>query len=343
MTRAWTGRAVAFLLVAAASTAVRADVKTEQKVHFEFGGVIGRMVNLFGGKKAREGVVSMVSVKGDRKMTVNGDTAQLVDLAEEKFYQIDTKDKSYKVVTFDELRRQLEEAQKRAAENARKTEERKEKRDPNAKELEVDFTVKETGQKKAINGFDTHEVVSTITVREKGKTLEQSGGLVLTADMWLAPRMASMKEVADFDLRLYEKLRGPMMADAAEQMAAALAAYPGLKTALERYQKESTKVEGTAILTTVTVDGVQSAEQMQQQETSGGDSEGPKSIGGMFGGLGKKLGKKKDGDAKAAEENTPPRPKGHTLVMTTEHEVLKISPAVTADDVAVPAGFKLKN
>ena len=41
----------------------------------------------------------------------------------------------------------------------------------------------------------------TITVREKGKTLEQSGGMVLTSDMWLAPKIAAMKEIADFDVR----------------------------------------------------------------------------------------------------------------------------------------------
>jgi len=43
--------------------------------------------------------------------------------------------------------------------------------------MEIDFDVKNTGQQKAINGFDTHEAVMTITVREKGKTLEQAGGI----------------------------------------------------------------------------------------------------------------------------------------------------------------------
>ena len=48
-------------------------------------------------------------------------------------------------------------------------------------------------------------------MREKGKTLEQSGGLVMTSDMWLAPKIAAMKEVADFDLRYAQKLAGPMV------------------------------------------------------------------------------------------------------------------------------------
>ena len=71
--------------------------------------------------------------------------------------------------------------------------------------MEVDFDVRNTGEKKTINGFDTHQVVMTITVREKGKTLEESGGMVLTSDMWLAPKIAAMKEIAEFDAALREE------------------------------------------------------------------------------------------------------------------------------------------
>ena len=51
--------------------------------------------------------------------------------------------------------------------------------------MEVDFDIKNIGQTKAINGFDTRQVVATITVREKGKRLEESGGLAMTVDTWL--------------------------------------------------------------------------------------------------------------------------------------------------------------
>lgn len=338
MIRTWMGRTFALVLVLACATAVQADVKTEQKNQFQFGGVFGKMVNLFGGKSAREGVVSTVAVKGDRKMTVTGDNAELIDLREEKIYHVDLKGKSYEVETFDEIRRRMQEAQKRAEEDVQKAEGKTEKRDPDAKEVEVDFDVKETGQRKTINGFETRQVVATITVREKGRTLEQSGGLVTTSDMWMAPRMASMKEVSDFDLRYFEKLNGPMMAGAAEQLAAALAMYPGLKTALERLQKENARAEGTPILVTVTIDAVKSPEQMQQREKSG-QSEAPKSLGGMFGGLGKKIGGKKEEETKPASGD---KPKNRAMVMTTNHEVLKISSEVAATDISIPAGFKEK-
>src|SRR5947209_19280679 len=106
----------------------------------------------------------------------------------------------------------MEEAKKKAEEEERKEagkeQEKPQAADPNAKQVEVDFDVKNTGAKKAINGFDTHQAVMTITVREKGKTLEQSGGLVVTSDMWLAPRIAAMNEVAEFDMRYAQKLYG---------------------------------------------------------------------------------------------------------------------------------------
>src|SRR5439155_5912837 len=125
--------------------------------------------------------------------------------------------------------------------------------------------VKNTGQNKAINGFDTHEAVMTITVREKGKTLEQGGGVVLTSDMWLAPKIAAMKEIDAFNVRYAQKLYGTMLAGvSAEQMAAAMALYPMMKQALGRMSAEGTKLEGTAIQATTTLDAVKSAEQIAQ-------------------------------------------------------------------------------
>ena len=79
------------------------------------------------------------------------------------------------MTTFAELRRKMEEAQKKAQEDARK-QEGAEAPAPapapseNEKQMEVDVDVKNTGATKAINGFDTHQVIMTITIREKGKT-----------------------------------------------------------------------------------------------------------------------------------------------------------------------------
>jgi hypothetical protein len=319
------------------SYSIHADVRADEKSRVEFAGMLGRMFNMFGGKAAREGVTSTVAVNGNRKATLNDSTGQIIDLDEEKVYDLDLKKKSFKVTTFAELRRQIEEARKKAEEDARKEQQPEEQgrpaeRDPNQKEVEVDFDVKNTGQKKAINGFDTHQAVMTITVREKGKTLEQSGGLVMTSDMWLAPKIAAMKEIADFDMNYARKLYGPTFAGiSASQMAMVMAMYPMMKDAMAKMSAEGGKLDGTAVQTTVTMDAVKSAEQLaQESKAAETDSRPTGGISGRLGGmLAKKIGPKKDDAGK-------PR----STFMTMNTEVLKVATEVAPADVAVPVGFK---
>jgi hypothetical protein len=330
---------------------IRADVKADEKIKAELGGMLGGVMKVFGGRAAREGVTSTVIVKGDRKATVHEDNEQIIDLGEEKIYDVDLKKKSYRVTTFAELRRQFEEAQRKAAEDA-KREEKSEKtesakpaeRDPNAKELEVDFDVKNTGQKKAINGFDTHEAIMTITVREKGKTLEQGGGMVITSDMWLVPTIKAMKEVTDFDVRYAQKLYGSMVGGvSAQQMAAAMAMYPMLKQGLTKMNAEASKMDGTAIQTTMTMDAVKSAEQVQQEaksSTSTQDDSDAKPQGGVSGAVGGFLARRMKKNNDDASKDGGGKDKARTTFMTSTHEVLKVATDVTPAELAIPAGFK---
>jgi len=321
-------------LVALCSAGLAADVRSDQKTRVQFAGMLGRMMNLFGGKAAREGITSTVAVKGNRKITTTENTSQIIDLSEEKVYDIDLKKKSYKVTTFAELRRRMEEAQRKAAEDARKQEtQEKEKKtsesDAPQKEVEIDFDVKNTGESKAINGFNTRQSIMTITVREKGRTLEQSGGLVLTTDMWLAPDQPALKEVSDFDRKYFEKVYGGLLAGvSADQMATAAALYPMLKPGLDRMSKEAAKIEGTAIMTTATFDAVKSAEQLEAEKKED-EPKASGGIGGMLGGLARKAARKKDAE-----------PQQRATFMTSTVEVLKLSTQVASGDVAIPAGFK---
>jgi hypothetical protein len=342
MNRTRTTIALSAALLALSSLPLRADVREEQKAQVQFAGMLGRMFNMFGGKSAREGVTSTIAVKGDRKATTSDTTGQIIDLGEEKVYDLDLKKKTYTVTTFAELRRRMEEARKKADENARKEagrEKEKEKpaaADPDAKQMEVDFDIKNTGAKKTINGFETHETVMTITVREKGKTLEQGGGMVTTSDMWLTPKIAAMKEVVDFDMRYAQKLYGTMIAGvSAEQMAAAMAMYPMMKPALGKMSAEGGKIDGTPIQTTTTMDAVKSAEQIAADAKAGSDDNKPAASGGvsgMLGGLAKKMAQKKMGGDDANKDRA--------TFMTMTSEVLKVVTDVSAADVAVPAAFK---
>jgi hypothetical protein len=239
----------------------------------------------------------------------------------------------------------MREAEAKAREAARESRESKDEAPAknDGKELDVDFNVKSTGQTKAINGFDTRQVIATVTVREKGKTLEESGGIVMTVDTWLSKSAPSLKEIADFDRRYYEKLAGPISPVDAQQLATAMAMFPGLKEAMARVSRED--FGGTAIQTTTTTDAVKSAEQMKQQAAGGssassGDSQNPLSVGGALGGFMRRRRQQQEEKEAAAKPNANP---ARSTFMTINNEVLKIASNVTAADVAMPAGFKERN
>ena len=341
------------ILILAASAAGRADVRIDEKTQLKFAGTMGRVLNMFGGSATRNGVVSTVAVKGDRKATRSDSNGQIIDLREEKIYDIDYKDKSYRVTTFAEIRRQLEEAKKKAAEQARQAPPEAgapPQRPADAKEpqVEIDFNMKESGQRREINGFNAREVVLTIAVREKGKKLEESGGLAWTSNIWLAPKVAAMDEVAAFDLRYAKQINVLTMFDA-QQTAALVAMYPMMQQAMERFEKESVNMDGTAVLTVSTVEAVASAEQVkeqqqQQQQQSSGAQQPPTSLGGLGGALGGRLGRRiLGGGNQNNEAASAPSSPGRATILTMTDEIVKVTPSVADADVAIPAGFKLKS
>jgi hypothetical protein len=108
--------AIVLPLLALAVGTASADVKNREKGQVKFEGMLGTMTRMFGGKAASEGIVSTNALKGSRKATLNDTTGRIVDLQEEKVYDLDMKKKEYTVTTFAELRKKLQEAQERCAE-----------------------------------------------------------------------------------------------------------------------------------------------------------------------------------------------------------------------------------
>ncbi|MEO6235560.1 MAG: hypothetical protein ABIQ52_01090 [Vicinamibacterales bacterium] len=320
---------VALPLMTLAAAPAYAEVKTRDKTQVKFEGMLGRMFNLFGGKGAKEGVEGRTAVKGNRKATLSDSGGTIVDLTEEKLYELDAKKKQYTVTTFEELRRRMREAQEKAKQQAEKDKgEPAQKEDPQkpTKEYEVDFDVKETGQKKQLAGYDAHNTIVTITVREKGQTLDEAGGIVMTNDLWLGPSIPQLKELYEFDIKYAKQLQGPgAAAMSAEQMAAMVAMFPLISKATERMQKDAGKLAGTPLETTTTFESVRSKDQLTQAQESSSKSSG----GGISGMLAKKIMKQEP-------------PKARSTIVTSHHEVLEVATAVAATDLAIPADYKEK-
>jgi hypothetical protein len=270
------------------------------------------------------------------------------------------------VSSFDDLRQAIERSRREAA-AGREQAPRTARREPTADEreaareldealakIEISVDVKSTGRTRTINGFETRQVVMTVAAHEKGTTLEHGGGIALRSDMWLAPKIAALKELTDFDQRYARRLAATIYGGAsgkdASAMDAAVAMHPMLKDVLVRMKAEGAKVEGSPILTTMTVDLVPSAEQKarmaaeaEQQKRRAGERSRPelgKGFGGLLGGIARQAVEKKvEAKVEAKLDRAGADAQSPTLVRITT-EVLRVSTSVGGSDLALPAGLR---
>ena len=107
------------------------------------------MFNLFGGKGAKEGIEGKTAVKGNRKAVLSDTGGTIIDLSEEKVYELDIEEEAVQGRRPSSRSARDARGAERAAKEAERAEpgEKSEPQKP-AKEHEVDFDVKETGQKK---------------------------------------------------------------------------------------------------------------------------------------------------------------------------------------------------
>jgi hypothetical protein len=319
----WVGLAVVAVLMA---PQVLADVKTREKSTMKFEGFMGGILNrMLGGG----GDTSTVAVKGNRMAILNDTTGQIIDLSQEKIYLLEIKKKEYRVVTFADMRKQMEEARKslQQQQQSMSAEDKQAVQDA-GKQLEFDTDVKETGQKKNVAGQDTRQVILTIVMREKDKKLEEGGGLVMTNDMWLAERVPAMDEMQAFYVKYFKAVfEGTFTGMDAQQANAVTAFLPGFAALSERMAAESKKLQGTAVMNTMTIEGVKSAEQMKaaasQQQPSRGGGIGGAIAGGLMRGRGG-------------------APQQRTKAFTGTRELLSVATTVADADVEIPKEFKEK-
>jgi hypothetical protein len=83
------------------------------------GGTIVSMMKFVGAfskdaKKSTDPITSTVLVQGNRMARINPDHTEIIDLDKETITTIDHKKKQYTVMTFDQMKQQMEEATKKA-------------------------------------------------------------------------------------------------------------------------------------------------------------------------------------------------------------------------------------
>jgi len=300
--------------------ALHADVKTVQKTTFKLEGLLGAFLNRAAG--GDDGVTATTTVKGNRMSRMAGTTGEIIDLGEEKVYRVDVKKKEYSAVTFAEMRAELEKAK---ADMAKRQAEMNPQDKANAQEaarqIEFDVDVKQTDETRSMAGQTTRKAILTITMHEKGKPVEQSGGMIMTSTMWMAPRVAALDEIADFQTKYFKAVYGGAFTGLdMQQMNALSAMFSGIGGLYERSAAEMRKLQGTPLATTTVIESMKSAEQM---------ANAPKSSGGGLGGM-------------LAARMMRGQSQQRTTTLTTTVETQSIATTASADDVAIPAGFKEK-
>lgn len=338
--------ALAAVLTSEASAAVR----MEEKSQWQLEGMLGKVASLVT-KGAPEAETTTIAATASRKVSMSGETGEIIDLDEGAVYHLDLKNKTYTVMTFEELRRRVEASRREAAGAVRQNaatgaEPRSADPAPNEllQHLEIEVAFENTGRTRTINGFDTREAVMRITAHEKGKTLDESGGLALTSSMWLAPKIPALKELNAFDQRYARKLAGAIFGGPPEHdpsaSPSAAAAHPMLKDVLVRMRTEGAKVEGSPILTTMTVDLIPSAEQRAEQRQAPPPRERSrprgKGVGGLLGGLVTQAVERK---VEERSERRGDEAQTATIFKMT-NEVVRVSTDVSTADLAMPAGFR---
>jgi hypothetical protein len=104
-------------------------------------------------------------------------------------------------------------------------------------------------------------------------------------------------------------------------------------------------MDGTAILTVMTMETAASAQQAaqvekQQAERQQAQDRSITSVRGLGGLIGRRMAKRK-AEPESAASGQPQTP-GRATLLTSTHELVKVSTALSPHDLTIPAGFKEK-
>jgi hypothetical protein len=319
------------------------DVKTTSTTKLTFKGTLGTMMKMFGGNKP---ITSTQYIQGNKSRTDNINeegkltTSTIIDLDREVFISIDHKKKEYTEMTFAEYRKMLESL-------GGKSKEAQQEREKSEPEVKVSFDVKvdRTGEKKNVAGYNAEKVILTMTAKgekqaEGGNAGEMDkGGMIITSTNWLSTEVKGYDEVIVFHQTFAEKLGmtpGGGLAGIIERLTKN---NPQLAEAMKKLEEEGKKFQGVALSTESVFEtwAQASGAQAGAPETMPEEQEKPKSVGGLLGGFGKKLGQK------ATKKDDSAGSSGRNILMESMTEISEINNAsLNRGLFAVPTGYKKK-
>jgi hypothetical protein len=312
------------------STMCYADVQYTENTKMTGGAAAGAMkfAGVFSkeARQATKGTEITISVKHN-KMRHEDSLGQvsIYDLDARKIIHMDLKKKSYSVMTFEEMRAQVEEAQRKAA--AERAKQAKNKDPQQVKIIPKISVTPGTGNKKLLN-YSANEVKTRIDMEmqaQDAKGNSQNGNMWVNADAYVA-QVKAYEEVKRFYIRLAKELDW--------LPGAAFGGNSNVQIAqpMIEYQKSANNLSGMPLQTVVSIGmGAAPSGSQPASDEAKSSSGNPltKGLGGVFK-------KKKHEDEEPAAAGTP----GSLVDMQTD--VTSISTdTLDASLFQVPAGFTL--
>ncbi len=237
----------------AASPSLFADFSYQETTQITGGSMLGllKVAGAFSSQahKAGDPITSSVFLKGNRMARVSPESTEIIDLDKETITNIDNLKHTYTVVTFEQMKAQLEQAQeeieKKQAEQPASAPQ--DKPQPNDVKMSFDVHVRKTGTEKEVSGLNASEAIMTLMMNATDQKTQQSGSMAVTNDMWLVPEIPGYSEMRDFSLRMVEKM-GTVFSGSGPDMTKLLGPHPGAGQALSDMRKEMGKVQGVPVL-----------------------------------------------------------------------------------------------
>jgi len=228
-------------------------------------------------RQATQGSTSTISFKGNKMRREDSlGNIEIIDLDARNISHIDTKKKTYSTMTFDEMRAQMEEARRKAAEQQAKHN----KDQANVKIVPKIQVSAGTGTKKILD-YTAKEMKVRVDMEMQSddpKTKGQTANMWVNSDSWIAP-VKGYDEVKRFYMRLAKELDWVP--------GAVLGANPQISPAMVEYRKSAATLNGMPLLSLVSVGmaGQAGAPQASSQPSDDKKSSGnpiTSGIGGIF-------------------------------------------------------------
>lgn len=256
--------------------------------------------------------------------------AEITRLDKACFWNVDFDKKSYTETTFNQLKEMFKKIEKEAPPTQMEAPET-ERVDESEYEWEKPVVTVTEGGTQKINGFKCKNYIIKVLTVGKHKQTGIQDTMLFVSDMWNSTVEAkAMTMIKDFEKSLSQKLGfdKPEMG-----MGKILAGY---KEYFKQISEETQKLKGYPIRNTVRMTMSNHVQAAVRKESSGSQDESvdlSKGIGGILGGFGKKMIKKK------TQKNKDTGDAKEIFQFTNELKVLKMED-IAASKFEIPADFK---